>query len=201
MTITENPGIALLKENICRLVPHTDEEFDFASQFFKYRKYKKKDHWLLEGEICTEVVFIIKGCLRYYLVKDGAERTTEIFFENKWFTDFESWLTKRPIGFYVDALEETEVLSISFRDLEAIYDRYPKCERIGRLIAESTIIHLCNRFNSLMRDSPQERYIKMLEEQPEIIDRIPQYYIASYLGIEPESLSRIRRKILCKAEA
>jgi len=201
MTTRANPNLSFFRDHLSQFVNLTDEEFNDASQVFHYKTLKKRDHWLVEGEICKEVVFIIKGCLRYYQTKDGVEKTTEIFFENRWFTDFQSWLTKQPIIFSVDALEDTEMLTVTFKDLDMLYAKYPKCERIGRLIAENTIILLCDRFNSLLTHTPFERYLKLLEEQPEILDRIPQYYVASYLGIEPESLSRIRRKLLVRQEA
>jgi len=184
-----------LYANLTQFVPFSDEEFQSIAPSFSYRQLKKKEHWLNVGAICTEVVFVVRGGLRVYYSKDGSERSIEFFFENSWFTDFESWLTKKPSSLGVDALENCEIITISFRDLYTLYDLYPKCDRIGRLIAENTIIRICNRSNSLLADTPQERYVKLLEEHPDIIDRVPQYYIASFLGIEPESLSRIRKKI------
>lgn len=184
-----------LLANLTKFVPDIKEVLEPVTPFFTLRELKKKEHWLQPGSLCKEVVFIAQGGLRVYCEKDGNERAVEFFFENGWFTDFESWLTKTPSALGVDALEDSELISISFQSLDLLYDLYPKLERIGRLIAETTIVRKCNRNNSLLLDSPQERYIKLLEEHPNIIDRVPQYYIASYLGIEPESLSRIRKKI------
>ncbi len=155
----------------------------------------------MQGEFCTEVIFVIKGCLRYYHAQQGVERSLEFIFEDYWFTDLESWLLKRPSANGVDALEDSEVMVIPFRDLQVLYDKNPKCERIGRLIAEKTIIEISNNYNSLLSNSPAERYQKMLLEKPQLIDRVPQHLIASYLGIEPESLSRIRKKIASQEPA
>ena len=184
-----------MRNNVTQLVSLTDEEFSEVSRYFYPRRIKKKEHWLMQGELCTEVIFLAKGCLRFYHSENGVERSLEFLFEDCWFTNFESWLMKRPSLDGVDALEDSEIMVIKFNDLDALYDKYPKCERIGRLIAEKTIIEISNSYNSLLSNSPRERYLKLIEEQPQIIDRIPQHLIASYLGIEPESLSRIRKKI------
>jgi CRP-like cAMP-binding protein len=181
--------------NVSQFVPLPEVEFQEITRSFRLRPLKKKEHLLTAGSLCTEVFYVLKGGLRLYYPKDGAEQAVDFFFEDSWFTDFESWLTKKPSTLGLDALEDCEIISIPFRDLYTLYDLYPTLERIGRLIAEQTIIRICNRSNSLLADSPQERYIKLLEEHPDTIDRVPQYYIASYLGIEPESLSRIRKKI------
>lgn len=187
-----------LYASITQFVPFTEEDFQALAPAFTFNRLKKKEHWLNAGVMCTHVVFVVNGGLRVYYSKEGTEQCVEFFFENQWFTDFESWLTKKQSNFGVDALEDTEIITISFRDLYTLYDLYPKCERIGRLIAEATIVKICNRNNSLLSDTPQERYVKLVEEHPYIIDRVPQYYIASYLGIEPESLSRIRKKLSIK---
>jgi CRP-like cAMP-binding protein len=193
-----DPKYRMLRDNVTQLVNLTDEEFHEAARYFYPRRIKKREHWLMQGEFCTEVIFITKGCLRYYHSQNGAERSLEFLFEDCWFTDFESWLLKRPSLNGVDALEDTEIMVIPFRDLQLLYDKNPKCDRIGRLIAEKTIIEISNNYNSLLSNSPAERYQKLILEKPQLIDRIPQHFIASYLGIEPESLSRIRKKLMLK---
>lgn len=190
-----DPGFRMLGNNISRFVSLTAEEVQGFSRYFYPRKFKKKEHWLVQGEMCEEVIFITRGAFRLYHSKDGNERSMEFFFENSWFTDFESWLTRRPAVNGMEALEDTEVIAIACDMLQEIYDKHPRCERIGRLIAESTVINVCNLYNSILNNSPQERYLKILNEKPQIIDRVPQHLIASYIGVEPETLSRIRKKI------
>lgn len=186
----------MLRNNLSQFVSLTDEELGETGTYFYPRKFKKREQWLKQGEICTEVIFIVKGCMRLHHINDGTDRSLEFFFENSWFTDFQSILTKQPAVSGMEALEDTEVLAIRFRDLTEIYDKYPSCQRIGRLIAENTVIHVCNLYNNLLIYSPQERYLKLLEEKSQIIDRVPQHLIASYIGVEPETLSRIRKKIM-----
>lgn len=185
----------LLKSNISRFITMSNAECEYVAQFFYPKTLNKKEHLLNIGEVCTEVAFISKGCLRYYYANDGTERTGQFFFENSWMTDYESWLTKQPSPIGIDAVEKTELMVISFKNLESLYDTMPKFERLGRLMAENTIIGIRKRNLSLLNDSPEERYLKLLKERPKVMARIPQHMIASFLGIEPESLSRIRKKI------
>lgn len=181
-----------------RYIPLDEDECKSLATIFYPRKLAKKDHMLLPGSVCSEIAFIVKGCLRYYYLKNDVERTGQFFFENSWFTDYESWITKQPSVVGIDALEPTELLIIQFRDLERLYDQNPKFERLGRLMAENTIIGIRNRNISLLGDSPEERYLRLMKERPKVIQRVPQHIIASYLGIEPETLSRIRKKIAMK---
>jgi CRP/FNR family transcriptional regulator, anaerobic regulatory protein len=193
-----DPCFNQLKNNVLQFVDLSEEELHDASLYFNRRLIKKKSHWLRQGAFCTEVIFVTRGCLRYYHATNDSERSIEFIMENCWYTDLESWLKKAPAVNGVDALEDTEVLAISFHDLLRLYDKYPRYERIGRLIAENIVIEISTRYNSLINDTPTKRYLKMMEENPALIDRIPQHYIASYLGIEPESLSRIRKRISFK---
>jgi CRP-like cAMP-binding protein len=189
----------MLKESISRFISLTDDECMDLCQLFYPATLKKKEHWKQCGDICTEIAFVVKGCIRTYYTKNDAERTGQFFFENSWYTDYESWLTRQPVNLGVEALEHTELLLIPFRQLERLYEQNPKFERVGRVMAENTIIGIRNRNLSLLNDSPEERYLELLKNRPKVIARIPQHIIASFLGIEPETLSRIRRKITVNA--
>lgn len=190
----------MLRESLSKRVELTDEAFQSVAKYFNRHIVKRKEHWLSPGNICDSIAFITKGCVRIYFPKDGIERTAQFFFEGSWVTDYESLHTNQISTLGIDALEDTELLVIPFADLQRMYDTFPDCERIGRLIAEQTVVDLCYRYRSLLNDSPLERYVKLIAQRPEVADRIPQHFIASYLGIEPESLSRIRKKISCEAD-
>ncbi len=187
-----------LKASISRFINLSEEECLQFAQLFYMREVKKKAYWFPSGTVCTEIAFIVKGCMRTYIEKNEVERTSQFFFENSWYTDYESWLTKQPSMVGVEAIESTELLIIPFRELERLYNETPKYERLGRLMAENTIIGIRNRNVSLLNDSPEEAYLKLMKERPKVISRVPQHLIASYLGIEPETLSRIRKKIAQK---
>jgi CRP-like cAMP-binding protein len=191
----------MLRENISRFIQLTDEECQDIAQLFHPLKLNKKEHWMQRGDVCNEIAFIAHGCIRTYYTKQQIDRTSQFFFENTWYTDYESWLSKQPVAVSVQALEPSYLLIIPFRELERLYVANPKFERLGRLMAENTIIHIRNRNLSLLNDNPEERYLRLIKERPKVVARIPQHIIASFLGIEPETLSRIRKKISTKREA
>lgn len=185
----------MLYASIGRFIALTNEDCKCVNQLFRYRKLGKKEHLFQQGEIFQDIIFGVSGCFRTYVIKNGAERTGMFCFEEDWYTDYESWLTKQPSIINIDILASVELLVASFRDLENLYLENPKFERVGRLLAEDTIITIRNRNVSLLNDSPEERYLKLLKEKPKVIACVPQHMIASYLGIEPETLSRIRKKL------
>lgn len=159
------------------------------------KKFKKKELILKEGQICKHAYFINEGCLRYYYNVDGKENTAQFFFENGWYTDFDSFLTGNPTKQNIETLEKTEILLLSAKDLQQLYIDIPKFERFGRLIAENAFLGIRQRSEMLENLTAEQRYLLLLKERPKVVARIPQHYIASYLGVKPPSLSRIRKKI------
>ena len=127
---------------------------------------------------------------------DGEEITGQFFFENGWYTDYESFLLQKPSKQNIDALEPTELILLSKSDLFNLYITIPKFEKFGRIMAENAFMGLRNRTELLTQQSAEERYLKLVKERPKVIERVPQHYIASYLGIKPPSLSRIRKRIM-----
>jgi CRP/FNR family transcriptional regulator, anaerobic regulatory protein len=188
----------MLRDSLNRMVSFSDDEFDKLLKLFHPLRIAKKDHWFKQGSICSEIAFVVDGCIRTVYEKNDVERTGQFFFENSWYTDYESWLTKHPSIVSVEAIEPSELWLVPFSSLEKLYNEIPRFERLGRILAENTIIRIRNRNLSLLNDSPEERYLQLLKERPKVIERIPQHLIATYLGIEPETLSRIRKKITLK---
>jgi CRP/FNR family transcriptional regulator, anaerobic regulatory protein len=189
----------MLKQSINRFITLSDQECTQLADLFNPLKLEKREQWILQGDMFTHIAFVVKGCIRTYFMKHEQERTSQFFFENSWYTDYESWVTRQPTSVSVEALEPTELMLLPFRELERLYEQNPKFERVGRLMAEDTIIRIRNRNISLLNDSPEERYLQLMEQRPKVIRRVPQNLIASYLGIEPETLSRIRKKITVTA--
>jgi len=140
--------------------------------------------------------FINQGILRQYHLKDGNEFTEDFFSENDFVGNYISYLKKSLSTSNIQALEDCELFVITFDDLQKTYNEIPTVDRFGRLIAEKKLIEFHDKTTSLLMDSPEERYYKLLEEKPDLHSRIKQYYIAQYLGIQPESLSRIRKRHL-----
>lgn len=174
-----------------------DEKDIFVSKLI-LKSYEKKELILQEGNICKYAYFINSGCLRYYYNVRDQENTAQFFFENGWYTDYDSFLTGKPTKQNIDTLEKSELLLLSAWDLQQLYIDIPKFERFGRLMAESAFLGIRQRSELLENKSAEERYLELMKERPKVFERIPQHYIASYLGIKPPSLSRIRKRIFAK---
>jgi CRP/FNR family transcriptional regulator, anaerobic regulatory protein len=159
------------------------------------KQFKKKEFLLKEGQICDKISFINSGCMRLFNDVDAVEKTIQFFFANSFHTDFSSFLTGKPTVENMQAIEDSEVLVFKKNDLYALYESHPVFERAGRMLTESAFLSI-SRLNSMFNETPEQRYLNLFEQRPEIVEKIPQHYIASYLGIQPESLSRIRKRIL-----
>lgn len=145
------------------------------------------------GHTCRTVYFIERGLARVYYLKDGIDITEQFAFENNLVARVESLFTGRPSRKAIHMLEDSELLAINARALFSLYDRYPEIERLARIITEHAFVQSVNRVESLQFHSADERYKALLEEEPNLLKRVPLKYIASYLGITQVSLSRIRR--------
>jgi CRP-like cAMP-binding protein len=179
------------------IVLDKNEQDHFISKLL-VRRYKKKELVLQEGEVCKYAYFINYGCLRYYYNVDGQENTAQFFFENGWYTDYGSFLTGKPTQQNIETLEKTELLLLSIKDLQQLYTDIPKFEKFGRLMAENAFLGIRKRSEMLENQTAEDRYLNLMKERPKVFERIPQHYIASYLGIKPPSLSRIRKRIFQK---
>lgn len=166
------------------------------------RVVKKGDYFLRPGQVCNHVSFINYGLVRGYYLLDGREYVTGFFGgrECQYFSAYESFLTRKPTELYYEALEDTQVVDITYDDLQELYRKVPGADRLGRFVAENLYIILTEKNASYLLDSPEQRYLKLLEARPELFQQVPQYMIASYLGVTPEALSRIRSRLSKKAE-
>ncbi|WP_407885910.1 Crp/Fnr family transcriptional regulator [Levilactobacillus sp. N40-8-2] len=150
---------------------------------------------LLEGDVATELFIVTNGALRLWHSSSGRDITLQFFFENQIVSSFESFYLDQPSGFSIESFEDTDVLMLSKRDFTRIQQRYPSIEpAITRFICERFITYR-NIFFTQLQDSPVERYRQLVDDAPEILDRVPLRLVASYLGITPVSLSRIRTRL------
>ncbi len=159
------------------------------------KKYNKKEYLLKEGQICKKICFINSGCMRAFYNVDGVENTVQFFFSDSWYTDYESFLTTNPATENMQALEDSEVVEFNRTDLYKLYDSHPIFNSVGRVMAENAFMSLSRLNKMLTNEEPTQRYLSLLKQRPDVVANIPQHYIASYLGIKPESLSRIRKRI------
>jgi CRP-like cAMP-binding protein len=159
------------------------------------RSFKRGEPLTQVGQTEGYVNYLETGLVRMYYNQEGKERITAFFKEDEMFSGYESFLTQRPMTYTIEAVEDTQVWSISRRDVQAMYDAHPEMDRFGRLIAEYLFIFITDMNHSLATMSPEERYLRMIKNRAAILQRVPQYMIASYLGVTPEALSRIRKRI------
>jgi CRP/FNR family transcriptional regulator, anaerobic regulatory protein len=177
------------------IVSLTEVEEQAFMDILEVKLLGKKEYLLKQGEICNKITFINNGCLRAFYNVDGIENTVQFFFGDSWYTDYASFLTGNPAVENMQALEPTEVVQFKKADLYKYYELYPVFERVGRVMAENAFLSISKLNQMLTNEEPEERYLNLLKQRPEVVERIPQHYIASYLGIQPESLSRIRKRI------
>lgn len=161
---------------------------------FVQREIASKTTLLKEGEISNQLYFIKKGCLRLWFNKEGKDITLQFFFEDQVVASIDSFLSNKPSMFSVESIEPSTIVSISKNSFEQLLIVYPDVKDGFQQILFQRFRNYAQLFLSRIKDSPQERYEDLIKNHSEIIKRIPQHYIASYLGITPISLSRIRNR-------
>jgi CRP-like cAMP-binding protein len=171
------------------------EEDNIISELFTELDLRAGDYFLEEGKICRHVAFIHKGLLRYYINDNGNERTMFFSRENEFVCNYLSFLPQRPSDKSIQALEDSRLYIISYENLQRFYSNVREGEKFGRLAIEQVFLSAIQQLDSLYTDPPALRYQQFLTAYPDLVQRIPQYYIASYVGIKPQSLSRIRKRI------
>lgn len=191
----EEINLERIKEYIARFVVYSDEELAVFLNSLKKRVIPKGDYLMQAGQVCDYVAFINKGYFRSFCMINNTEETYNFSFEGNFFTDYPSFLTRQPSIETHQALVDCEVLTISYLDMQRGYVQTPTLEKFGRLMAEFIIMGIAERNRSMLFMSPEERYLNLMKTRPKVIANIPQHYIASYLGIQPESLSRIRKRL------
>lgn len=173
----------------------TEEDCAFFEPHLKTRQLKTKDLFVSEGNVCREIGFIVKGAFRTYYIVNGKEVNTCFFFENDFVVDYDSFLAEKPGKYFIEALEDAEILVFTADVLREAYNKSHNWERFGRIMAEQTYRMSTERVESFLFMTGEERYLKLQETQPILFNRLPLYHIASYLGLERETISRLRRKI------
>ena len=173
--------------------PLTKEEELLVVSSFQYKKIRKKQYFLQEGEVCKYTGFIIKGAMRLYNVdENGIEHILHLFTENYWATDRESSIMLSPSRYNIDAWEDTELLVISRVEMLELMEKIPALVRMMQKLDERNAIASHRRLNSSISNNAEERYKEFAENHPQFIQRFPLHVIASYIGITKSTLSRIR---------
>lgn len=191
--------LAAFRKGLEPFAVFNEAEWIVFIQHIELVKLKKKQLLAEAGKVCNRIGFILNGSVRYYHIKDGADTTGYFSFENEFTSSYKSFLTGKPALNYIEALESTEIIVITKKNMDLMLNNPMlayRMERFGRLVAEYYLICYEDRVASFITQSPEERYVKLLEYGKSILQRMPQYYIANFLGITPVSLSRIRKRIV-----
>jgi CRP-like cAMP-binding protein len=177
----------------------TDEEFAPFSDWFVPVQLRKRERFVAEGKVCRNIYFIQSGATHTYIIDHKGERHALQFgFEGYWIGDMFSFFTGNPAIFNVEALEPTTLLSMKHADFEIACKLVPKFERCIRILIQNGYMGALLRIAKSFSEDAEQRYLSLLEKQPALLQRVPQYLVASYLGIKPQSLSRIRQQLLEK---
>lgn len=180
--------------NVARHIQLTPEEVTYFTSLIKTRTIRKRQYLLQAGDVIRQEIFVNQGCLRSYEVDDkGQEHIVQFAPEDYWTGDMYSFLTGEPATKHIDALEDTEVFLIEKGQLLVLFDKVPRFDRFYRLLLQKAYVSLERRISENMTLSAEERYDRFVQRYPSLEQRLTQKHIASYLGITPESLSRIRK--------
>jgi CRP-like cAMP-binding protein len=184
-----------LFDSIQNIITLSQVEKDLVASLFKEKTYKKGDFFLSDGQICKHVGFIVKGLMRYYINHDGEEKTYSFSQENQYACNYESFIPQSPSSKIIQALEDSDVLVISHHDLQLFYANVREGERFGRIAIETVFLQLLRDVSSFYTETPELRYERFLKNHADLQQRISQYHIAAFVGVKPQSLSRIRKRI------
>ncbi|WP_454803888.1 Crp/Fnr family transcriptional regulator [Mucilaginibacter phyllosphaerae] len=191
------------REQLKPYVIFNEAEWIVFIQYLSVSSYKKKQHFAEAGKVCNYFGFVLSGSVRYYHIIDGNDVTGYFSFENEYVSSYKSFLTGEPATNYIQALEPSTIVLISKNNMDLLLANPMlayKMERFGRLIAEHYLMCYEDRVTAFITQTPEERYLKLLETGREVLQRMPQHYIANFLGITPVSLSRIRKRILVEGK-
>jgi CRP-like cAMP-binding protein len=177
----------------------TEEERELSKAFFIPKKLRKKQYLLQEDDVCKYIAFVEKGMLRCYSVDEkGADHIVQFAFEGWWISDQYSFITGEPSPYNIDALEDCELLLLTKSAEEQLLQKIPKFERFFRILLQNNLINLQRRLVSSLSHTAEQKYQELVQSCPTIPQRVPQHMMASYLGITPETLSRIRKQLAGK---
>jgi CRP-like cAMP-binding protein len=189
----------ILFDFMSKYVSLTEDEKNAIVSLDIFRSVKKGTTLLKEGQNSKESYFVLKGCIRTFYIIDGEERTTAFYTEMEGLTP-PCVISKTPSEYYISCMEDT-ILIISNSDMSIeVNSKFPKFDIMCRLLSEELLAKQQIDFDEFKTSSPEQRYLNLLQNRPDLIQRVPQHQLASYLGITPQSLSRLRARILEKSK-
>lgn len=186
-----------LKYALSTLAGLDEEDFNLSQDYWQPKEYKKGEYYNEYRNVCKYLGFIQEGVFRTYYVDSKTEEEKNVFFfsQHQIVVSFQSFIHQAPCNYYTQSMTDSKVLYIHIDNLKKLYQQSHKWERLGRLIAETAFSISMRRTESFLFQSPEERYLDLIKQHPEIFNNIPLYHLSSYLGIQGPSLSRIRKRI------
>ena len=184
-------------KQICNKI--TDEELLYISKRLTISEFKTKQYYLKAGQVQTAIGYVISGLMRsFYIDEKGNEITIAFIKENEYATDYGAFIRQKPSKYYFQCLEPSIVVNLPYAAMQEGYDSYKNIERYGRLVTEEVLVQQQTRLESFLFEKAEERYLNFIKRSPDLFNRISLTYLSSYLGIERQSLSRIRKLITSK---
>lgn len=191
-------NFAYLVRALSQIIDLSAEEKEVSRSLFRQEKFEKGELFLRDGAVCDKLGFVCKGIFRYYIDQDGEDKTYNFAGEGDFICNYESLIKQLPSPKNIQAIESCEVFVISKKDLERFYAEVREGNRFGRMHMENVYAETIRQLISHYTELPKDRYLRFLQNYSGLSQRIPQYYIASYIGVKPQSLSRIRKRLSSK---
>jgi len=173
----------------------TADETKVLAESMVIKNFNKNEYLVKEGQFTNDTYFILDGCVRQYKTLDGNDITTNFYTEEQWIISLENFERKTASKYNLVCVEATTVVIGNEQKAQELFEQFPRFETTSRQIMETVFMEQQNLMTSYITDKPEQRYLKLLETRPDIFQRVPQYDIATYIGVKPESLSRIRKKL------
>jgi CRP-like cAMP-binding protein len=189
----------LLRQFLSQFKELTEKQVQELSQIMTVVEFKINNNLVNEGQKCNLCYFILKGCLRQYIIQDGVEKTIAIYTENQAVNYYSNQIEQQKSESYLTSVEDSVLLVGNPENDKELFSKFPILADITRKMIETELGKTQNTLAKLITSSPEQRYLNLLSERPELVQRVPQHIIASYLGVTPESLSRIRKRIVKKS--
>ena len=187
--------IEQLKILVSEYVNVNEAEWSVLSESLEIKEYKRGELFLKEGDFCNYVGFVNKGLFNFYHIKGGIKHIRGFFFSNNLISNYPCFLQKNKSEFYIEAMEDSSITFIHRDALLMLHKELPMVQEFSRVIVESLYLEVSAKYESFFIKTAEERYMDFVQGKPELTKKIPQYMIASYLGITPEGLSRIKKRI------
>jgi CRP-like cAMP-binding protein len=181
---------------IRNLIQISADEEVILNGLFKPLEVNAGEYFLEEGQLCRYIGFIEEGLVRYHMNDNGSQKTLYFSKEGEFVSNYQSFLPREPSNTSIQAIEDTALQVINYENLQRLYSGVREGEKLGRLAIENVFLNSLQQLKSFYKDSPTARYQQFLRSYPSLVQRIPQYHIASYVGIKPQSLSRIRKRMV-----